>query len=53
MQNRIFQSSSKFMHGKRQNRNLVYLYMHLVETFGLICNSKIIFKKAFLINVID
>ena len=40
MQNRIFQSSTKFMHGKKQNTSLVHLYMHLVETFALIFNSK-------------
>ena len=38
MQNRIFQSSAKFMHGKKQNINLVRLYIHLVETFALILN---------------
>ena len=45
MQNRIFQSSAKFMHGKNQKTNLVDLYIHLVETFALILNSKIVFKK--------
>ena len=47
MQNRIFQYSAKFMHGKKQNANLVHLYKHLVETFALILNSKIVFKKLF------
>ena len=40
MQNVIFQSSSNFMHGKKQNTNLVYLHIHLVKTFALILNSK-------------
>ena len=53
MQSRIFQSSAKFMHPKKQNTNLVYLYIHLVETFALILNSKIVFQELFLIKVID
>ena len=40
MQNGIFQSSAKFMHGKKQNTNLVHLCIEL-ETFALILNSKI------------
>ena len=51
MQNRIFQSFAKFMHGKKQNANLVGLYIHLVETFALIPNSKIVFKKLFCLNL--
>ena len=33
------------MHGKNQKANLVHLYIHLVKTFALIFNSKIIFLK--------
>ena len=40
-----FQSSAKFMSDNKQNINLVHLCMHLVETFPLVLNSKIIFKK--------
>ena len=29
MENRIFQSSVKFMHGKKENTNLVHLYIQL------------------------
>ena len=44
MQYRISQSSAKFVHGKSQKRNLVHLYINLVETFALILNSKIVFN---------
>ena len=47
MQNLIFQSSAKFMHVKKQETNLVYLYINLVETIDLILNSKKFFKKLF------
>ena len=45
MQNRIFQSSAKLMHGRNQKTNLAHLYVHLVETFTLILNSKTVFNK--------
>ena len=45
MQNRIFQISAKSMHGKKRYTNMVHLYIQLVETFALILNSKIVFKK--------
>ena len=35
------------MHGKNQKANLVHLYIHLVETFALNLNSKIVFQKPF------
>ena len=44
MQNLIFQSSAKFMHDKNK-KNLLHLYIHLVETFALILNSRVVFKK--------
>ena len=46
-----FPKISKFIHGKKQNTNLVYLYIHLVETFALVLNSKIILKKLFLLKL--
>ena len=46
MQSRIFQSSVEFMHGKKQNTNLVHLDIQL-ETFALTLNSKIVFKNFF------
>ena len=45
MQNLIFQSSAKYMHDKNKKTNLLHLYIHLVETFALILNSKVVFKK--------
>ena len=47
IQNRIFQSSATFIHDKKQNVNLVHLYLSLVESFALIFDSKIVFKKLF------
>ena len=44
MQNRIFQSSTKFVHGKNQKTKLLHLYLKLVETFAWVLNSKIVFK---------
>ena len=39
-----FPKFCKFMHSK--NKNIyIHLYKHLVETFALILNSKIVFKK--------
>ena len=35
------------MHGKNQIANLVQLYIHLVETFASVLNSKIVFQKPF------
>ena len=35
------------MYSKKQNTNLVRLRIHLVETFALIPNSKIIFTRSF------
>ena len=43
MRNQIFHSSPKFMHVKKHNASLVYLPLHLVETFALFPNSKIVF----------
>ena len=51
MQNRVFQSYAKFVFGKNQKTNLVHLYTHLVETFPLILNSKIVFKRLFWLNL--
>ena len=51
MQNQIFRSSVKFMHGrkkkKKKKKNMVHLYIQL-ETFALILNSKIVFMNFFL-----
>ena len=52
MQNLIFQSSAKFMHckknkNKKKQKKLAYLYIHFIENFALILNSKIVFKKFF------
>ena len=47
MQNRIFQSSTKFMHGKIKKKNLIHLHIYLVETIALILFSKAVFKKLF------
>ena len=47
MQNGIFQSSAKFMHGKIKKKNLIHLHIHLVETIALILLSKVVFKKLF------
>ena len=48
MQNRIFQISTKFMHGKiEKKQNLIHLHTHLVETIALILLSKVVFKKLF------
>ena len=44
MQNRIFQSSAKFMR-KIKNINLIHLHIHLVETIALILRSEVAFKK--------
>ena len=35
------------MQGKNQKADLVQSYIHLAETFALIINSKIIFRKPF------
>ena len=40
------------MHGKNQKGNLVHLYIHLVETFALIFNSKIVFQKPFWLKLL-
>ena len=40
------------MNGKKQNTNLVYSYIQLLETFAFILSSKIIFRR-FMIKVID
>ena len=45
MRNRISQSSAKFIHGKNKKEIMVHLYIYLVETFALILNSNIVFKK--------
>ena len=47
MQCRIFQSSAKFAHSKNQKKNLVHLYINLVETVVLILNLKFVFKHLF------
>ena len=44
MQNRIFQSSAKFMR-KIKKTNLIHLHIHLVETTALILHSKVVFKR--------
>ena len=36
---------------KKQNTNLVHLHIHLVETFALILNSKIVFNKLFCLKL--
>ena len=52
MQNRIFQSSAKFVHGKKQKTNIVHLYTYLVENIALILNSKAVFKKLFRLKLL-
>ena len=52
MQNQIFQSSAKFMHGKIEKTNLIFLYIHLVETVALILHSKIVFKRHFWLKLL-
>ena len=32
---------------QNQKANLIYLYIHLIETFALILHSKIVFKNLF------
>ena len=49
MQNQIFQSFVKFMHGKKHQKttaNLGHLCIQL-EIFALILKSKIVFKNLF------
>ena len=41
----FFEVLQNFMHGKNQKANLVHQYMHLVETFALILNSKIVLRS--------
>ena len=36
---------------KKQNINFVHLYLHLVETFALILNSKTVFNKLFCLKI--
>ena len=36
---------------KKQNANLVHLYLHLVETFALILSSKTVFNKLFCLKL--
>ena len=40
-----FQKFCKVYARQNQITNLIYLYIHLVETFALILHSKIVFKK--------
>ena len=48
MQNQVFQSSAKLMHGKiKKKTNLIHLHINLVETIASIFHSKVVFKKLF------
>ena len=48
-----FPKFCKIYASQNQKTNLIYLYIHLVETFALVLHSKNVFKRLFLAKVIN